>query len=138
MVKSEERVLNIEELLTNIHNSKEKMKKYKNKEITEDNEAVNNPKHMSKNLPIGMTVLVILFAALGTMVIMLKAEVADFGSLREQIAANDSKSKIAIIEGKIETSEKERETLKNELALIKNSIEALRRIKIERKSLAHR
>ena len=138
MVKTEERMLSIEELLSNIHNSKEAMKKQRNKEIAEKNGAVNNPKHMSKNSSIGMIILVILFAALGTMVIMLKAEVADFGGLREQIAANDSRFKITIIEGKLEASEKEKETLKNELAQIRNSLEALKNAKTETKKLARR
>jgi len=135
MTISEERMLNIEELLSNIRSSKEITKKNIK---TEENKAVNNLKHMSKSLPIGMIMLIILFAALGTMVIMLKTEVADFSGLREQIAASDSKFKIAIIEDKLEVSEKEREALKKELAQIKHTIETIRNINTDRKKLAGR
>jgi hypothetical protein len=138
MVKTEERMLSIEELLSSMHNSKEKIKKHRNDEMTEEKVAVNNMKHLSKNLPIGMIILVILFAALGTMVIMLKAEVADFGGLREQIAANDSRFKIAIIEEKLEASEKENKALKSELAQIKTFLEELKNIKTNKRGLAIR
>jgi hypothetical protein len=138
MVKTEERVLSIEELLSNIHSSKEILIKHKNRETAKEDRAVNKLKHMSNNLPFGMIALIILFAALGTMVITLKAEVTDLGSLKGQIAAGDSNFKIAIIEGKLEASEKEKETLKKELVQIKNTLEALRNTRPERKRLAQR
>jgi len=138
MINSDERTLSIEELLSNIHSSKEIMKKSRNNEKTEENKAVNKLKHMSNNLPVGMIMLIILFAALGTMVIMLKAEIAGFSGLKEQIAANDSRFKITIIEDKLEASEKEKEALKKELANIKNTIESIKNISTDRKKLASR
>jgi hypothetical protein len=131
MINTDERILNIEELLSNIHSNKRTMNKTINKAKIEEDKTVNKPKHMSNNLTIGMIILITLFAALGTMVIMLKAEVADFSGLKEQIAAmaaNDSKFKITIIEDKLEASEKEKESLKKELVQIKNTIETLKSI----------
>ncbi len=133
---SDERTLNIEELLSNIHSSKEIMKKCRKIEKTEEKGAVNKLKHMSNNLPVGMIMLIVLFAALGTMVIMLKAEVADFRGLQEQVVANDSKFKITIIEDKLEASEREKEALKKELVNIKNTIEKIKNINTGKKKLA--
>jgi hypothetical protein len=138
MVGTEERILSIEELLSNIRSSKEIMKKHGNKERSQKNRTVNNLKHMSNNLPVGMIILVALIAAVGIMVIMLKAEVADFRNLREQISSNDSKFKITIIEEKLEVSEKEKRAIKSDLAHIKKALEELRNPKTERKSLARR
>jgi ribosomal protein L29 len=138
MVKTEERVLSIEELLSNIHSSKKTMKKYRATDSAEESGAVNNLKHMSKNLPFSMIILLILFAALGTMVIMLKAEVSDLTGTKEQIGVNDSKFRIAIIESKLEATEKENETLKHELSKIKTSLEALRNTNKGGKSIAQR
>ncbi|MCX5805334.1 MAG: hypothetical protein NT010_04590 [Proteobacteria bacterium] len=138
MVKAEERLLSMEELISNIRTSKEIMKKNKNKETTRKNWTVNNLKHMSKNLPVGTIILVALVAALGIMVIMLKAEVTNFRNLKEPIAANDSNFKMAIVEEKLEASEKERGAIKSELAQIKNAIEEIRNTKTERKRAARR
>jgi hypothetical protein len=138
MVKSAERALNIEELLSNIHSSKETMKKYQGKEPAAENRTVKKLKHMSKNLPVNMIIFIILFAALGTMVIMLKAEVSDFTGLKERVSANDSIFRMAVIENRLETSEKENAALKNELAEIKISLEAIRNTKRGGKSFAQR
>jgi hypothetical protein len=138
MVKTEERVLSMEELISNIRTSKEIMKKHKSKETTGKNRAVNNLKHMSKNLPVATIILVTLVAALGIMVIMLKAEVTNFRNLKEPITANDSNFKMAIVEEKLEASEKERGAIKSELAQIKKAIEELRNTKTERKKTARR
>lgn len=140
MVISEERVASIEALLSNIHSKKET----KRKEAKED-KTVNNLKPVSKNLPVGMMFFVLLVAALGVMVIMLKTEVmtlktevADFRNPKAQIAESEQKIKIAVIENKLEESEKEKKILKSELAQIKNTLEQLKYMKTNKKSLAQR
>lgn len=138
MINSDERTLSIEELISNIHSSKEIMKNSRYKRKTAKNSAVNILKYILNNLPVGMMMLITLFAALGTMVIMLKAEVTDLGGLREQVAANDSKFKIAVIEEKIEASEKERDALKKELVHIKKTVETIKNINANIKKLAVR
>ena len=105
MAISEERAVSIEELLSNIHSRKE----------TKEAKTVNNLKAVSKNLPVGMIFFVLLVAALGVMVIMLKTEVmtfktdvmtlktevADLRNPKTQIAESEQKMKIAVIENKL-------------------------------------
>jgi hypothetical protein len=142
MAISEERAVSIEELLSNIHSKKEK----------KEDKTVNKLKTVSKNLPVGMIFFVLLVAALGVMVIMLKTEVmtfktevaalktevADFRNPKAQTAQNEQKIKIAVIENKLEESEKEKQILKSELVQVKNTLEELKNMKADKKRLAQR
>jgi len=135
MAISEKHTISVEELLSNIHSKKEE----------KENKTVNTMRQASKNFPIGMILFVLLIAALGVMVIMLKAEVvslkteiADLRNPKAQITESEQKIKIAVLENKIEESEKEKQLLKADLLLIKNNIEELRNMKTDKKRLAQR
>ncbi|RPI70853.1 MAG: hypothetical protein EHM45_24305 [Desulfobacteraceae bacterium] len=140
MMVSEERAVSVEELLSNINSRKETKKKE-----TKEKKTVNKIEHASKNSHAGMIVFVLLIAALGVMIIMLKAEVmtlktevGDFRHLRAQIAESDPKIRIALIENKLEDSLKEKEALKNELTQIKKTLEEIKNTRVEKKRFAHR
>jgi ABC-type Na+ efflux pump permease subunit len=135
MAISEKQAISVEELLSNIHSKKEE----------KEHKTVNNLRQMSKNFPIGTILFVLLIAALGVMVIMLKAEVvslkteiADLRNPKAQIAESEQKIRIAVIEDKIEESDKEKQLLKAELLQIKNHIEDLKNMKTDKKKFIQR
>ncbi len=92
-----------------------------------------------------MILFVLLIAALGIMVIMLKNEVvllktemADLKHIKTQITESEHKIKIAVIENKLEEWEKEKQALKDQIAQIKSEVEELKNIKINSKRPAKR
>ena len=148
---AEKRVISIDELLSNINNRKElnrkeaKISSLNDRTKTTNNETVKKPKHLSNNLHFGTMVLVLLVAALGSMVVILKndvtvlkEEVLNLRNLKEQVSAIDPKLKIAVIENKLEDAWKENKTIKDEMTQMKNTLDELKNTKVERKKYVQR
>ena len=139
MAVTEKETITIEELLSNVN---------RHKAVKNEEKAVKKVKGtqvLSKNFPVGMILFVLLIAALGIMVIMLKNEVvllktemADLKHIKTQITESEHKIKIAVIENKLEESEKEKQALKDQIAQIKSEVEELKNIKINSKRPAKR
>jgi septal ring factor EnvC (AmiA/AmiB activator) len=137
MTKSAEKMIVVEELLSSIQDKKWGRGK----------EAVNMSEPVSRKLPLGMIVLVLLLATLGVMVTALKAEITALKSeitglqkVQAQLAAKDTELKIASIESKLEESYGDKERLKGDIAQIRNHLEELKPVpvKAERKRFAMR
>lgn len=135
MTVSEKQAVSIDELLSSLNSRKEESSCKTTKKA----------RNASNNFPVGMILFVFLIAALGIMVIMLKTEVVslkteitDLRNLKTQIAESEHKIKIAVIEGKLEESEKEKQMLKNQLVQIKNDLEELKNLKTDKKRFAQR
>jgi len=139
MAVTEKQAITIDELLSDINNKKTA------KKVEKTENEVKSAKRVSKNFPFGMILFVLLIAALGIMVIMLKnevvllkTEVADLKNLKAQITESEHKIKIAVIENKLEESEKEKQALKGQIAQLKSDVEELRNMKTETKRYAKR
>ena len=85
MAVTEKQAITIDELLSDINNKKTA------KKVEKTENEVKSAKRVSKNFPFGMILFVLLIAALGIMVIMLKnevvllkTEVADLKNLKEE------------------------------------------------------
>jgi septal ring factor EnvC (AmiA/AmiB activator) len=135
MTKSAEKMIVVEDLLSSIQDKKRSREK----------EAVNITEQVSRKLPLGMIVLVLLLATLGMMVVALKSEIGslkteitDLRRTQAQLAAKDTELKIASIESKLEESYGDKEKLRGDIAQIRNYLEELKPVKVERKRFAMR
>jgi septal ring factor EnvC (AmiA/AmiB activator) len=135
MTKSAEKMIVVEELLSSIQDKK------RGREIG----AVNKPEPASRKLALGMIVLVLLLATLGMMVVALKSEITslkteitDLRKTQAKFAAKDTELKIASLESKLEESYGDKEKLRGDIAQIRNHLEELKPVKVERKRFAMR
>ncbi|MCX8021160.1 MAG: hypothetical protein N2745_00085 [Syntrophorhabdaceae bacterium] len=135
MAATGQRTVSVDELLSTIRS-----KKGERNGVIKNPPSVKTMKPVSKNIPFGTIILLFLVAALGTMVITLRAEisatkgeVADLKNLKEMVAANDPRLKIASLEDKLEWANRENEALKNEISELKYVIEEMKRPKQEKK-----
>lgn len=154
MTRGEGRTVNIDDLLAAINDKREIKGPARDRRSTEERYAghrvaemkyveagaVKKTRSASKNLPFGMIVLLLLVAALGAMVIVLrtevvalKTEITDLKDLKAEVSANDQSMKIASLESKLEESNKEREILKTEIIQLKGILEEIKSARVERK-----